>query len=234
MPELGVAGTHYIEGDFHSFRDSYINVHHVNGQIQLFRRKCFEDIGGYVPIKGGGIDWVAVTTARMKGWLTYSFSERVFHHHRKMGTAESNELKSRFHYGKKDYFLGGHPLWQLFRSTFQLAKKPYVLGGVCLFSGYMWCWLTRHERPVSPELMKFHRKEQLDRLRKLLPGPSGLGPLGHSFTCYTAHLGTRSETTTHSRPLRESRRPDCCFSGTTLFRLLRRSDAQNADRVFGN
>ena len=26
MPELGVAGTHYIEGDFHSFRDSYINV----------------------------------------------------------------------------------------------------------------------------------------------------------------------------------------------------------------
>ena len=87
MPELGVAGTHYIEGDFHSFRDSYINVHHVNGQIQLFRRACFEDIGGYMPIKGGGIDWVAVTTARMKGWLTYSFGERVFHHHRKMGTA---------------------------------------------------------------------------------------------------------------------------------------------------
>src|SRR5438552_2102110 len=40
MPKLGVAGTHYIEGDFHSYRDSYINVHHVNGQIQLFRREC--------------------------------------------------------------------------------------------------------------------------------------------------------------------------------------------------
>ncbi len=174
MPKLGVAGTHYIEGDFHSYKDSYINVHHVNGQIQLFRRECFEEIGGYMPIKGGGIDWVAVTTARMKGWLTYSFSERVFHHHRKMGTAESNELKSRFHYGKKDYFLGGHPLWQLFRSTFQLAKKPYVLGGLCLFSGYLWCWLTRHERPVSSELMKFHRKEQLVRLKKLLPDRLGL------------------------------------------------------------
>ena len=32
-PELGVAGTHYVEGDFHSFRDSYINVDHVNGQM---------------------------------------------------------------------------------------------------------------------------------------------------------------------------------------------------------
>ena len=165
MPDLGVAGTHYIEGDFHSHRDSYINVHHVSGHCQLFRRRCFEDIGGYVPIKGGGIDWVAVTTARMKGWKTHSFSERDSYHHRKIGTAESSELQARFHYGKKDYFLGGHPLWQVFRSTFQMAKRPYVLGGVCLFLGYVWCWVRRHERPVSPELMQFHRREQLDRLK---------------------------------------------------------------------
>jgi glycosyltransferase involved in cell wall biosynthesis len=175
MPELGVAGTHYIEGDFHSYRDSYINVHHVNGQCQLFRRACFEDIGGYVPIKGGGIDWVAVTTARMKGWKTYSFGERVFYHHRKMGTAGSNELMSRFNYGKKDYFLGGHPLWQLFRGTFQMAKKPYLVGGLALMSGYFWCWITRFERPISPELMRFHRKEQLDRLRQLVFGRLRLG-----------------------------------------------------------
>jgi glycosyltransferase involved in cell wall biosynthesis len=173
MPELGVAGTHYIEGDFHSYKDSYINVHHVNGQCQLFRRVCFEDIGGYVPIKGGGIDWVAVTTARMKGWTTYSFEDQIFYHHRKMGTAESSELRARFHYGKKDYFLGGHPLWQVFRSTFQMAKKPYVLGGLSLLSGYMWCWVTRYERPISLELMRFHRKEQMDRLRKLIPDRLG-------------------------------------------------------------
>ncbi len=170
MPDLGVAGTHYIEGDFHSYRDSYINVHHVNGQCQIFRRACFEDIGGYVPIKGGGIDWVAVTTARMKGWKTYSFGERVFYHHRKMGTAGSNELMSRFKYGKKDYFLGGHPLWQIFRGTFQMAKKPYLIGGLALLLGYFWCWATRFERPVSRELMQFHRKEQLDRLKQLFVG----------------------------------------------------------------
>jgi poly-beta-1,6-N-acetyl-D-glucosamine synthase len=170
MPGLGVAGTHYVEGEFHSFSDSYINVHHVNGQCQLFRRACFDDIGGYVPIKGGGIDWVAVTTARMKGWLTYSFGERVFYHHRKMGTAGGSELQSRFHYGKKDYFLGGHPVWQLFRSTFQLAKRPYIAGGVALMAGYMWCWITRHERPVSPQLMAFHRAEQMQRLKGIFTG----------------------------------------------------------------
>lgn len=167
-PELGVAGTHYIEGDFHSYRDSYINVHHVNGQCQLFRRRCFEDIGGYVPIKGGGIDWVAVTTARMKGWKTWSFGDRLFVHHRKMGTAGGSELGARFHYGKKDYFLGGHPLWQLARGTFQMAKRPYVVGGLALIAGYAWCWIIRHPRPVSPELMAFHRREQMRRLADML------------------------------------------------------------------
>lgn len=167
-PELGVAGTHYIEGDFHSFRDSYINVEHVNGQCQIFRRACFEDIGGYVPIKGGGIDWVAVTTARMKGWKTHSYGERVFHHHRKMGTAGTSELGARFHYGKKDYFLGGHPLWQLFRGTYQMAKPPYLVGGLALMAGYASCWLTGRPRAVSAELMRFHRGEQMARLKEMV------------------------------------------------------------------
>ncbi len=175
MSELGVAGTHYVEGDFHSFTDSYINVHHVNGQIQLFRRACFEEIGGYVPIRGGGIDWVAVTTARMKGWLTYSFGERTFRHHRKMGTAGSSELGARFHYGRKDYYLGGHPLWELLRGGFQMARPPYLLGGLALMAGYACCWVARRERAVSPELMRFHRAEQMQRLRELLGARLRLG-----------------------------------------------------------
>lgn len=168
MPKLGVAGTHYIEGDFHSFRDSYISEQHVNGQCQLFRRQCLEDIGGYVPIKGGGIDWVAVTTARMKGWETCSFGERVFMHHRPMGTAGGDVYRSRLHYGKKDYFCGGHPLWQLCRGLFQMTQKPYIVGGVLLMWGYFWAWATRMERPVSRELMRFHQTEQMKRLREVV------------------------------------------------------------------
>jgi GT2 family glycosyltransferase len=168
MPELGVAGTHYVEGKFHSFKDSYINVHHVNGACQLFRRQCFEEIGGYLPVKDGGIDWIAVTTARMKGWKTYSFEERTFTHHRGIGTANSNVFKAKSHYGKKDYFFGGHPLWEIFRSFFQMTQKPYIIGGLLLLSGYFGAWLTRVKRPVSKELMEFYRREQMGRLRKLL------------------------------------------------------------------
>lgn len=168
MPELGAAGTHYVEGTFHSYRDSYINVHHVNGQCQLFRRACFEAIGGYRPVKGGGIDWIASTTARMKGWKTYSFSEMTFTHHRGMGTAESSVLRARFHYGKKDYWCGGHPLWQLTRAAYQMVKPPYLVGGLCLLGGYCWAWMSGTERTVSKDLMAFHRREQMQRLRQLI------------------------------------------------------------------
>jgi glycosyltransferase involved in cell wall biosynthesis len=167
-PTLGVAGTHYVEGEFHSFGDSYMNPVHVNGGCQLFRRKCFEQVGGYVPIPAGGVDWIAVTTARMNGWRTWSFGDLVFHHHRKIGTAEASELVSRFRYGRKDYFLGGHPLWQVLRGSFQMAKPPYVIGGAALIAGYAWGWLTRHPRAVSDELMRFYRQEQMARLRDLV------------------------------------------------------------------
>lgn len=168
MPELGVAGTDYIEGTFHSFNDSYMSAQHVNGGCQLFRRECFDDIGGYIPIRAGGVDWVAVTTARMKGWKTRNFSDRIFTHHCALGRTYGNKFSSSFNYGKKDYFCGGHPLWELLRVAFQVTKKPYIIGGLCLFFGYFGAWAVRAEKPISRELIEFHRQEQMQRLKQLL------------------------------------------------------------------
>jgi len=161
--KLGVTGTPFVEGGT-SYDFRYANVEHVSGACQLFRRECFEQIGGYVPVKGGGIDWIAVTTARMKGWKTRTFVERVCHHHRPMGTASVGPLRANFKLGTQDYYLGGHPVWQLFRGCYQMARKPYVLGGLLLIAGYFWAWVTRVQRPISPELIEFHQREQMYRL----------------------------------------------------------------------
>ena len=163
-PKLGVAGTPFVEGTSH-YDYRFTNIEHVSGACQLFRCECFEEIGGYIPIKGGGIDWTAVTTARMKGWKTRTFTEKTCFHHKKMGSGNANIYGSWFRHGKKDYFLGGHPLWQVFRSVYQMKHKPYLLGGGLLFTGYAWAALTRVARPVSQELMKFHREEQIERLK---------------------------------------------------------------------
>lgn len=163
---LGVAGTVFREpSGYNSATDSFEGQTYVSGQCQIFRRQCFEGIGGYVPSKAGGIDWMAVTTARMIGWNTRSFREKSFMHHRPLGTAERGAIASSFAYGKKDYILGGHPLWEIFRSSYRMTKRPYVIGGLALLSGYVAGFLTRAPRPVSPELMHFHRGEQMRKLK---------------------------------------------------------------------
>jgi len=163
-PLLGVAGTAFIEDSAVTYNYEIVNIEHVSGQCQIFRRECFENIGGYTPIKGGGVDWTAVTTARLKGWKTRTFTERTFTHHRRMGTGMSSVLLSRYRFGRQDYYLGGHPLWEVFRAMYQMKKKPYVIGGILLFAGYYWALLTRVEKAVSRELEAFRKKEQMQRL----------------------------------------------------------------------
>jgi len=166
---LGVAGTVFTEpSGYNSATDSFEGQSYVSGQCQIFRRECFEEIGGYVPSKVGGIDWMAVKTARMIGWNTRSFREKSFLHHRPLGTAECGVVASNFEYGKKDYILGGHPLWQIFRCTYRMTKRPYVVGGAALLAGYLSAFLSRTERPVSPELMSFHRSEQMLKLKTIV------------------------------------------------------------------
>ncbi len=167
-PTLGVAGTIFVEDGYSSGTDSFEGQNYVSGQCQMFRRQCFEEIGGYTPSRNGGIDWIAVTKARMIGWKTRSFREKSFFHHRVLGTADRGLLGSSYVYGKKDYYMGGHPLWEIFRSGYRVTKKPYVLSSVALFLGYFGAYFRHDQRPVSDELMKFHRKEQMRRLKKIL------------------------------------------------------------------
>ena len=85
-----------------------------------------------------------------------------------MGTAERGRLASSFSYGEKDYYLGGHPIWQMFRVAYRMTKRPYLLDGIALGSGYLWALLSRTKRPVSDELMRFHRKEQMQKLKVIV------------------------------------------------------------------
>ena len=168
-PELGVAGASFREGDF-QYDYQYSNIENVWGGCQLFRRECYEAIGGYMPLKGGCIDHVAVLTARFRGWRTRTFTERVCVHHRQMGTAMQGALKAKFKMGVKDYTVGNHPLWELARTIYQLKHRPFVIGGLALGSGYTWSLIRRAQVPLSADLVAFVRREQLERLKRLLPG----------------------------------------------------------------
>jgi poly-beta-1,6-N-acetyl-D-glucosamine synthase len=164
---LGVAGTPFREGSF-QYDYRFANVEHVSGACQLFRRSCFESIGGYVPLKVGGIDLVAVTTARMKGWHTRTFLDTTCLHHRKTQSGEHGNLGRTFKSGYHDYLMGVHPFWQFSSSIYQAARRPILVGGGFLLAGFVWAALTRAERPVSKDFVAFRHREQMLRLGQIL------------------------------------------------------------------
>lgn len=165
-PKLGIAGGiryDYKDGKF-VLRDCARNS--VGGPIQLFRRECYEMIGGYQALPYGGIDAVAETSARMQGWEVRSYPEiRVFHY-RATGTANRSIWSALYRAGIRDYTIGYHPVFALARSVNQLRHKPYILGAFVKLAGYLSAMFGHEERLVSPDLVAFLQQEQLSRLKR--------------------------------------------------------------------
>jgi glycosyltransferase involved in cell wall biosynthesis len=167
-PKLGVAGTVYTQPDWDSMTDSFEGEECVAGPLQFFRSDCFQDIGGYVPNRFGGIDWIAVTRARMKGWTTKCFPQRRFRHHRTMGSAGRGIVRTMMFMGRKDYLLGSSPIWYPFRVAYRMTKPPYVIGGLSLLAGYTWAAIQRLEQPGGADMVRFYRAEQMRKLKRIL------------------------------------------------------------------
>lgn len=167
-PLLGVVGTPYVDksGDMYNYR--FTSTEHVSGACQVFRRECFEAIGGYVPVRLGTIDCIAVISARMNGWKTRTFTQKTCTHHRRTGTAEQSIWKAGIKTGAMDYAMGNHPLWQVFRTAYQLTQPPYVTRGLAVGLGFIQSSVRRDPRAVSSEFIAFHRHEQMLRLKEKL------------------------------------------------------------------
>lgn len=165
-PRLGVAGTAFIEGT-QSYNYEFVGLEHVSGMCQMFRRACFEEIGGYRAIKSGGVDLIAVLSARARGWETRTFVEKKFLHHRAQSGALHTGVRERIHMGRKDYLLGNHPVWELLRSLYQMQHKPYVVGGVLLLASYLWSSISGVQRSIPDDLLVLRRNDQTKRLKRM-------------------------------------------------------------------
>jgi glycosyltransferase involved in cell wall biosynthesis len=164
-PRLGVGGARMmVEIDGRLVAQLY-QPHNTPGPIQFFRREVFEAVGGYQPLKIGGVDTAAEIMARMRGWETRLFADISARHQRRMSTATGNVFRARLRDGAKDYFLGAHPLFMLLKAAGRLGEKPRVVGAVLRLAGYLWPMLRRERRQLPPEFVRFTREEQMARIK---------------------------------------------------------------------
>lgn len=169
-PRLGVVGGVVYERIDNAFHAQRISSNSVAGAVQLFRRRCYEDIGGYLPVRHGGTDAVAEISARMHGWEVQNFPELRVLHHRRVGMGEGSVVRTRFKEGVQCYAVGYHPLFQVARCVYRTLERPYLVGSVAQLAGYISGRFTSAQTGVPESVKKFARREQFRRLVAVLTG----------------------------------------------------------------
>ena len=132
---LGIAGGWIYEEKNGKFRPrSTNNPNSVPGGIQFFRKQCFHDVGnGYIPMKYGGMDWVAELKARRSGWKTRAYSDIRVDHLKAPSSSFSAVTKRRVTEGLMDYTIGEAWVHEVIKCTKRIFHFPCFLGPYCGF-----------------------------------------------------------------------------------------------------
>jgi poly-beta-1,6-N-acetyl-D-glucosamine synthase len=168
---LGITGgdIHELSGDDFEARLGN-SADCVAGAIQLFRRACFDEIGGFVPLRHGGHDAVAITMATKMGWRVQSFTDLPVFHHRPTGREGVTARRARFREGVQDYALGYHALFEAAKCIRRAGYPPRVLGSALHFIGYIWASLTRQKEHLPKDYVRYLRSKQVQRLYQSVLG----------------------------------------------------------------
>jgi len=134
---------------------------HVRGATKIYRKACWEDIGGFWPAPGW--DTFDEVKANRLGWTTRTFEDLHLTHHRQTGTADGlwgGFVKN----GRANYVCGYHPLFMLGKCARRTFQRPYFLGAAGLFYGFITGYCKGIPRVDDPLTIAYLRQQQLGRL----------------------------------------------------------------------
>jgi poly-beta-1,6-N-acetyl-D-glucosamine synthase len=159
---LGIASGVYLEMD-KAGRWKQIDMppYHAFGACKVLRRKCFEQIGGFVA--AAGWDTVDEIRALARGWETRHFADLQTRHHKPEGSGVGTLKTSKMH-GEVYYATGGDPFFLVFKILHRMAAGPFLVGGMALTLGYLRAMVRRNPRLVSDPEMRCYRRLLRKRL----------------------------------------------------------------------
>jgi poly-beta-1,6-N-acetyl-D-glucosamine synthase len=172
---LGISGGMILERHGGEWRPTSSAAEHVRGALKLYRRDCFEAIGGVRERLGwDGIDEVL---ARMHGFDTRSVDRAEALHHRHTGSADGR-LRGHARWGEAHWILHHGALWTVMRAGKTAGTQPRGLSGIAYLYGYARAAVRRVPRVEIEGYGRFVRAEQRRRMVGSL-APRSLG--GRAF-----------------------------------------------------
>jgi poly-beta-1,6-N-acetyl-D-glucosamine synthase len=162
-PQLGIGG-----GQIRVLRDGRPVVEcpgdpifHVRGATKIYRRACWDQIGGLV--QSTGWDTIDELMANQRGWKTYTFKDIGLIQHRETGRAEPR-WRDYVKNGRANYLTGYHPLFMFLKCMRRLLSSPLFVMSLGLGWGFTSASVRRMPRPVSPSFVKYVRQQQINRI----------------------------------------------------------------------
>jgi glycosyltransferase involved in cell wall biosynthesis len=164
-PKLGGASGKVFNPVDNVLHEERIIDEMVAGQVNFWRKECWEAIGGFVrEVMWDGINF---HRAHMFGWETRSFPDSNLQilHHRLMGSSHKNIYHGRLRWGRGQWFMGTHPLYIIASGIFRMRERPYIIGGLLIIAGYFRAWARGEKRYDDGEFRKHLHRWQLKRIR---------------------------------------------------------------------
>lgn len=167
--KVGICGGMVYTSVGNTFVTTDRNLESVGGAIQLFRRECFDDIGGrYIQLPYGGIDAAAELIAKARGWTVRKTLENKVYEQRQTGTAACSPLAASYRLGCRLHSLGYGLVFLGLRCIYRIGNPPPVLGSVAIFLGFVGSMIKRRPILLSGEVVEHCRREHRDRLYGVL------------------------------------------------------------------
>jgi poly-beta-1,6-N-acetyl-D-glucosamine synthase len=160
-PHLGIGGGEIYNEVSGSLKREACPRFHVRGATKIYRRACWEAIGGLWPAPGW--DTIDEVKANRLGWKTYSFADLPLHHYRVTGAADGM-LRDRQKHGLVCYVSAYHPAFVAASCVRRIAQKPYVLGAAAMLYGYFKAYFKRVPRVDDRSYVEYIHNQQLRRL----------------------------------------------------------------------
>lgn len=168
-PKLGISGGRVYEDINKTFHKRKSSSSSVAGAVQLFRKQCFDQVGGYIPLVNGGIDAAAEIIARSKGWEVRTIMDLPVLHAGRVRTGSGNMLRRKFNQGSTHYQLGYNLSFEVIRQFYRITDSPFLLSTLARLSGFLWSYINKKEIVLPAEAARYFRREQALRLRKFNP-----------------------------------------------------------------
>jgi GT2 family glycosyltransferase len=132
------------------------------GGCRLYRRECYESIGGAMP-ESAIWDTETDVLSELRGWQISTVPDTKAIHRRPTYTRKG-VMAGYSRLGACYYYANNHPVSTFFTALYFMIKPPF-LTGIIFLASYLKAWICKSEQSTNPEIRDYFWKS-FGRLRK--------------------------------------------------------------------